>query len=105
MGTPGLFGVPGLLGKPGLFVKACVLDGDFLVLEFGLFGLTLGSSLLIGAPTSSGEFLILGLFKFLLDRLLLNLFDDCGICLKELLFLLAFVSLLEIVKFLGFSIS
>ena len=96
-----------LFGVTGLFEEACEFDGFLLLLEFGLFVLILESSLLIGAPTSSGVFLIRGLFKFFLGKLLLlsNLFDGCVIWFKELFFLLGLMSFLEFVKFLGFSIS
>ena len=62
---------------PGLLGEVCVLDEDLLLLGFVLFELILGSSLLIGAPTSSGVLFILGLFGFFLGKLLLStLFDD-----------------------------
>ena len=66
-----------LLGIPPLFAEIDVLDEGCLLLVFGLFELILGHSLLIGAPTSSGVFFTLGLFKFFLGKLLLSfLFDN-----------------------------
>jgi len=66
---PGLFGMPGLLGEPGLFEVVC-LKVMFCLLLFCLLGFIFGSSLLIGAPTSAGvfilllKFFVLGLFVF-----------------------------------------
>jgi len=54
----------GLLGEPGLLEAVC------LKVMFCLLGFIFGSSLLIGAPTSSGvfflllKFFVLGLFVF-----------------------------------------
>jgi len=60
--------MPGLLGEPILFEPVC-LKAMFCFL-FCLLGFIFGSSLLIGAPTSSGvfilllKFFVLGLFVF-----------------------------------------
>ena len=64
--VPGLLGIPGLLGMPDLLEKFCLL---FCLLI---------SSLLIGAPTSSGVFFLL-LKSFVLDLLVFGsgLFDIC----------------------------
>jgi len=55
--------MPGLLGEPGLFEAGC-LKAMFCLLLFCLLGFIFGSSLLIGAPTSSGVFILL--LKFLM---------------------------------------
>ena len=61
--------MPGLLGEPGLFEAVC-LKAMFCLLLFCLLGFIFGSSLLIGAPTSSGvliillKFFVVGLFVF-----------------------------------------
>jgi len=60
--------MPGLLGEPILFEPVC-LKAMFCLL-FCLLEFIFGSSLLIGAPTSSGGeillliFFVLGLFEF-----------------------------------------
>ena len=51
--NPGLLGMPGLLGAPDLLGKGCLKE------LFGLLFCLIRSSLLIGAPTSSGVFFLL----------------------------------------------
>ena len=100
--NPGLLGIPVLLGAPGLFVLACLLKdpgltwSDGLFLDPGLLGVAgllgtvclkemfcllfcwLGTSLLIGAPTSSGgEVLLLIFFVLDLFEFWTGLFDIC----------------------------
>ncbi len=60
--------MPGLLGEPGLFEAVCLKAMFCLSLLFCLLGFILGSSLLIGAPTSSGVFILL--LKFFVVGLL-----------------------------------
>ena len=70
--SDGLFLNPGLLGMPGLLEAACLKMFCFLL--FCLFR----SSLLIGAPTSSGVFILLSAFFVLgLVEFWFGLFDGC----------------------------
>ena len=69
--------------------------------------LVLGSCLLIGAPTSSGVFFAVGLFRFFLGDWLMfcpNLFEFCFLS-REIFWLKESFLLMVFVKFFGFSIS
>ena len=102
---PGLLGMPGLLGEPGLFETVC-LKAMFCLLLFCLSGFIFGSSLLIGAPTSSGVFILLlkifvvGLFVFWS-----GLFDSRLLSPALEIFWEDSLDLTLLLIFLGFAIS
>ena len=110
LGIPGLFGIPGLLGMPGLLGALGLLEEvcliDMFCLLFCLFGFIFGSSLLMGAPTSSGVLTIL-LGFFVLGSLIFwpGLFDNCLLLFELYMVLGDSFDLKLLFMFLGFAIS
>ena len=92
--------MPGLLGAPDLLGKFCFKE------MFRLLFCKLAFSLLIGAPTSSGGFILLLIF-FVLGLLLFpsGLFETCLLYSELEVFLEDSLDLTLLFMFLGFAIN
>ena len=97
--NPGLLGMPGLLGVPDLLGVVCLKE------MFCLLFCLRESSLLIGAPTSSGVFKLLLFFALILFVFWSGLLDSLFMSPELKLFLEDSLDLTLLLIFLGFAIN